>query len=230
MSTAPISASSAAQVSASSASQQLQSFFQQRKTDLQQLRGALESGDLAGAQKAFKSIQQLASVGPSPTGNAFAIGQRQQDYAAVGQALASGNLAGAQQAFAQLVSDFHHHIAPSSVGPAVVVNISEAGSAASSGSDGSQSTSTASPTGGPELTINIANSGGPENVTIGINNTSAGEQLSISVTGPSGSSPKNLTLNLGQSSNEQIVINLLNAAQQSTAQNTSQGSGLNLTA
>src|ERR1700760_2489153 len=98
MSTAPISASSAAQVSASSASQQLQSFFQQRKTDLKQLRGALESGDLAGAQQAFKAIQKLASNGPSPTGKAFAISQRQQDFAAVGQALKSGDLAGAQHA------------------------------------------------------------------------------------------------------------------------------------
>lgn len=229
MSTAPISATSLAQVSAGSASQRLQSFFQQRKTDLQQLRGALESGDLAGAQKAFKSIQQLASVGPSPTGNAFAISRRQQDYSAVGQALTSGNLAGAQQAFAQLVSDFHH-AAPSSVGPAVVVNISEAGAAASSASGSGQSPALASPTGGPELTINIANSGGPENVTIGISNTSAGEQLSISVAGQQGSNAENITLNLGQNSNQQIVINLLSAAQQSTAQDTSQGNGLNLTA
>jgi hypothetical protein len=227
MSTAPISATSSAQVSASSTSQQLQSFFQQRKTDLQQLRGALESGDLAGAQKGFKSIQQLASVGPSPTGNAFAISQRQQDYSAVGQALTSGNLAGAQQAFAQLVSDFHHNAAaPSSVGPAVVVNISEA----AAGSGSSQSTSSTSSTAGPELTINIGNSSTPENVTIGISNTSAGEQLSISVAGQQGSKAENITLNLGQSSNEQIVINLLNAAQQSTTEASSQGTGVNLTA
>jgi hypothetical protein len=229
MSTAPISATSSAQVSASSASQQLQSFFQQRKTDLQQLRGALESGDLAGAQKAFKSIQQLASVGPSPTGNAFAISQRQQDFSSVGQALTSGNVGEAQQALAKLVSDFHH-AAPDPVGPAVVVNISEAGSGASSGSGSSQSPASASPTGGPELTINIGNSSGPETVTIGINNTSAGEQLSISVAGQSGSNAENIKLNLGQNSNQQIVINLLNAVQQSSPQDASQGSGVNLSA
>jgi hypothetical protein len=80
-------------------------YFQNRQSDLQQLGQSLQSGDLAGAQQEFNSIQTLAQNGPFD-GNAFAGNPREQDFTAIGQALQSGDLAAAQQAFAQLQSTF----------------------------------------------------------------------------------------------------------------------------
>ena len=59
---------STAAVSASSIYQELQTYFQARNSDLQQLGQALQSGDLAGAQQEFQAIQTLGQSGPSPTG------------------------------------------------------------------------------------------------------------------------------------------------------------------
>src|SRR5260370_28094122 len=97
---------STAAVSTNSLYQELQAYFQQRGSDLQQLGKALQSGDLAGAQQEFSAIQNLGQSGPFANGNAFRISQREQDFAAIGQALQAGDLAGAQQAFAQLKSTF----------------------------------------------------------------------------------------------------------------------------
>ena len=94
---------------------QANSAFQQRRNDFQALSKALQSGDLAGAQQAFASLQQdgpkraqnaqNGSGGDSKVGDAFK---------ALGQALQSGDLAGAQQAFASLQQTMqgaqgHHH-------------------------------------------------------------------------------------------------------------------------
>ena len=46
--------------------------------------GALQRGDLAGAQQEFKAIQDLAQSGPFANGDAFKISQRQQDFTALG--------------------------------------------------------------------------------------------------------------------------------------------------
>jgi hypothetical protein len=91
-----------AAVSSSSLQQVLQSFLQQRGTDLQQLSRALEHGDLASAQSAFSALQSLAQNGPFSDSHAFNLTRRQQEFAAVGRALQNGNLAGAQRAFAEL--------------------------------------------------------------------------------------------------------------------------------
>jgi hypothetical protein len=80
-------------------------FFQTRQSDVKQLGEALQSGDLAGAELEFGSIQTLAQSGPLD-GKAFSVVQREQDFTAIGRALQSGDLAGAQQAFAQLESTF----------------------------------------------------------------------------------------------------------------------------
>lgn len=63
-----------------------------------QLEQALQSGDLAGAQQAYKA---LAAFGPNNSGP-FAYAPLAKQFAAVGQALEAGDLGAAQQATAQL--------------------------------------------------------------------------------------------------------------------------------
>lgn len=80
-------------------------FFQSRLSELQDLGQSLQSGNLAGAEQDFNSIQSSAQNGPF-NGKAFGVAQRQQDFSAIGQALQSGNISGAKQDFAQLESTF----------------------------------------------------------------------------------------------------------------------------
>jgi hypothetical protein len=222
---------STAAVSNTSLYQQLQSFYQQRQTDLKQLGQALQSGDLAGAQQAFNALQTLGQSGPFANSEPFRNTQREQDLAAIGQALQAGDLAGAQQAFATLQGTFHRHSqaanASDSYGPAVVVNLggSISNSGAASGSaTGSSTTASASSNvvsnSGPEIIINLgANSGGPEQLTIDVNNSGNGaEQLSISLgTQQHPASQDHITLNIKANSNEQIVLNLLNGPASSSS-------------
>jgi len=71
--------------------------WQQRQQSLQSLTAALQSGDLAGAQKAFSGLSNSSNVqGNSP-------------LAKLGQALQSGDLSGAQQALQNLQSSRGHH-------------------------------------------------------------------------------------------------------------------------
>ena len=99
---------STAAVSPSSIYQELQAYFQQRGTDVQQLGQDLSAGNLANAQQDFNALQTLGQSGPYANGDVFVSSRREQDLTAVGQALQAGDLAGAQQAFAQLESTYHH--------------------------------------------------------------------------------------------------------------------------
>jgi hypothetical protein len=94
-------------VSNNQQSAQLHQFFENRVSDLRQLRQNLESGDVAGAQQSFRSLVQLGKAGPFPSSHAFLGNQRQQDFAAVGNALKSGDLQGARESFQNLIGDFH---------------------------------------------------------------------------------------------------------------------------
>jgi hypothetical protein len=85
--------------------QQSQPYLSTRKTDLAQLHGALQSGNLDNAKHAFQAILNLGKNGPF-NGTPFQNTQRQQDFAAIGQALQSGDLAGARQAFQALQQTF----------------------------------------------------------------------------------------------------------------------------
>ncbi len=81
--------------------------FQQRRSEWQQLAQDIQSGDLAGAQKACAALTENASnasqaLNGPPAGQSNPLAQ---DFSAVGQALQSGDLAGAQQAFAKLQQD-----------------------------------------------------------------------------------------------------------------------------
>src|SRR5580704_802620 len=88
---------STAAVSSSSLYQELQTFYQDRKTDLTQLGQALQAGDLTDAQTAYNALTTLGQSGPFANSEPFHNTQREQDFTAIGQALQSGDLAGAQQ-------------------------------------------------------------------------------------------------------------------------------------
>jgi hypothetical protein len=183
-------------VSSVSLNQQLQSYFQTRNSDVQQLGQALRSGNLAGAQVAYNNITALGQGGPFASGNAFRGSQREQDFNAIGAALQSGDLAGAQQAFGALRATGRAH------DPAVAT--SSAGSGASPASSG------------PEIVLNLSGGSGssanPEQITINIGQASGGsEQISLSAGNP-GSTAQQVTFNLNANSNEQIVLNLLNGS------------------
>lgn len=174
------------------------------------------NGDLAGAQQEFNAIQTLGQSGPFANGDAFKISQRQQDFAAIGQALQAGDLAGAQQAFAKLESTFHHHhqVQSGQATPAVVVNLSPTASATPSSSTDATATTTGKTDSstGPEIVLNLGNLTAGEQITIGLNNDSkGGEQVTIGVSGQANQSPEQITLNLNQSTNQEIVLNLFTA-------------------
>ncbi len=228
-------------VSSSSLNQQLQSYFQTRNSDVQQLGQALQSGNLASAQVAYNNITALGDSGPFASGNAFRGQTRQEDFNAIGQALQSGDLAGAQSAFASLKSTVAQTASggnPASpalpilsisgsttsggAGPEIVVNLGST----SSGSGTATSGSTSASGNGPEVVVNLGStSGSAEQITINIGQTSGGgEQVSLSI-GNQGtsqgagqaSSPEQITFNLSPNSNEQIVLNLLNEAASSAS-------------
>jgi len=86
--------------------QQLHDFRVERKADLKQLSEALSSGDLNAAQQAYDTLVQLGEQGPFANAEPFHRADRAQAFEAIGQALQTGDLAGAQQAFAALESTF----------------------------------------------------------------------------------------------------------------------------
>ena len=188
-------------VSSSSVNNGLQSYFQTRNSDVQQLGQALSSGNLAKAQVAYNNITALNQGGGGPlvAGNSFHVAQRQQDFGAIGQALQAGDLAGAQQAFAALKATGQNDDPHPVSSPA-------GGSAGGSG---------------PDIVLNLSNSGSttPEQITINIANSSSGggEQVSLSVGSPGSSNAQQVTFNLGPNSNEQIVLNLLGGSSGSGA-------------
>jgi hypothetical protein len=186
---------------------QLQSYFQTRNSDVQQLGQALQSGNLASAQVAYNNIAALGQAGPFSDGNSFHVAQRQTAFDAIGQALQAGDAAGAQTAFATLKGTLQGpHLDPPTAQP--------------------------SPTGGsgPEIVLNLGSSSGttanPEQITINIGQgSSGGEQVSLSVGNQGSAAAQQVTFNLNPNSNEQIVLNLLNSTSTSGTTATSSASG-----
>jgi hypothetical protein len=138
-----------AAVSSSSLQQTLESYVQQRGTDLQQLGQALESGDLTAAQSAYSALKTLAQNGPFSDSHAFNLMRRQSEFAAIGRDLESGNLTAARRAFAELrgnrASDPAGAEGSQTVPPAVVIEISVQGAAAADAAASSAAASTATP-------------------------------------------------------------------------------------
>ena len=92
--------------------------FTKSKRDLQSLLAALNSGDLAGAQKDFADFQSdMASLGITPAATPKGIQQASADFKALQTDLNSGDLAAAQKDFSTLLQDLqgvsgqhkHHH-------------------------------------------------------------------------------------------------------------------------
>ena len=180
---------STAAVSTSSLYQELQAYFQQRGSDLQQLGQSLQSGDLAGAQQEFTAIQTLAQGGPFANGDPFSNSQREQDFNAVGQALQSGNVASAQQAFAQLESTFQSQGAPAETAqpqPPYIINLGPSPSVPITTSP----TGSTTPGGGTGIVVNLGTVTAGEQIQIDVNNTAnGGEQVSVSISNPSSANP-----------------------------------------
>lgn len=219
-----LAAISSSLTSQASASQTTDSYFKQRTADLKHLGQAIQSGNLSAAQQDYQNIQTLAQSGPFSNGNAFKVTQRQQDFNAIGQALQQGDLTSAQQAFTALKNT----LAPAqsaSREPAVVVTLT----GALSGSAPSGSTGT-TPSSGPEVVLNLDTVTPGEQITIGINDSSSGgEQVTIGVASQQNQSPEQVTLNLNQNSNAQIVLNFLTGSASSST-GSSAGSGINVSA
>jgi len=113
----------------------LQAYFKARQPDVQQLKDAVLSGDLAAAKQAYNNLVSLSKT-QLDRNNPFFRSDRAADFSAIGSALASGNLAGAVQAFVSLHDTFGHP--PVAVTPkevrvsqaAAVVNLSGTGNSA----------------------------------------------------------------------------------------------------
>jgi hypothetical protein len=103
----------------------LQTYFKERRADVQQLGKALKSGDLSAAQQAYNNIVALGNE-VLHKDNAFLRSDRALDFNAIGGALQNGDLAGAQQAFAALQRTYGHKLPPAANAStsAAVVNLS----------------------------------------------------------------------------------------------------------
>jgi len=112
-------------VSSSSIYQELQSCYQNRHSDLQQLGSALQSGDLNDAQQAYNALASLGQSGPFASSEPFSKSSKGQAFEAIGQALQSGDLAGAQTAFAKLTGNQSSSSSSSQTTPATVVTLSD---------------------------------------------------------------------------------------------------------
>jgi hypothetical protein len=89
-----------------SSHQELQSFFDHRRSGLQQLAKDLQSGDLTTAQQDYQELVTLGQSGPFADGRPFAVARREQDFENIGTALQSGDLAGAKRALLALHQTF----------------------------------------------------------------------------------------------------------------------------
>lgn len=202
---------STAAVSSSSIYQELQTFYQTRKTDLQQLGQALQSGDLTGAQTAYTALTTLGQNGPFANSEPFRKADRDQDFIAIGQALQSGDLAGAQQAFATLESTFHKQSVVATPSPAssepvdnpIIINIGFPVT--------TNPTGYANPLAATAAPTTPAASTPPAN-----GNTSAASVSPTTIVNPGGTAVPEIILNLGNPSGtstgtpEEITITLGN--------------------
>ncbi len=78
--------------------------FQQVRSDFQSLQQALKAGNLAGAQKAYASLQSDSANGPQPPAGSAAANYIEE----LGDALDAGDLSGAQDAFSSLQTEFQN--------------------------------------------------------------------------------------------------------------------------
>ncbi|HEX8816047.1 MAG TPA: hypothetical protein VF753_11145 [Terriglobales bacterium] len=82
--------------------QQVQTYGQQRQSDISQLGQDLKSGNLSAAQADFNNLVTLGQQGPLVNGTTFASAVHENDFQNIGTALQSGDVAAALQAFQAL--------------------------------------------------------------------------------------------------------------------------------
>jgi|SRR5579863_6472424 len=113
---------------ATAASTFWQKYLSERRPEVQQLKDALQSGDIAAAQQDYKN---LVALGNSALGkdNPFVRSDRALDFDAVGGALQNGDLTGAQQAFATLEKTFNQKLPPEANLPPSTANAGNAADA-----------------------------------------------------------------------------------------------------
>ena len=86
--------------------QELQAFFHNRRSDLQQLAKDLRSGDLTTAQEDYQTLQSLGQSGPFADGAPFGWANREKHFEDIGAALNAGDLTGARRALLALHQTF----------------------------------------------------------------------------------------------------------------------------
>lgn len=89
----------------------LQTYFKERRPEIQQLGEDLKSGNVAAAQQDYNNLVALGN-NVLHKDNPFLRADRGLDFNAIGGALQNGDLAGAQQAFAALQSTFGQKLTP----------------------------------------------------------------------------------------------------------------------
>ncbi len=203
--------------------------FQQagRVQDFQAIGQALQGGDLAGAQSAFATLEGTFGEQSPQAQSAIAAYNSNSGGAEV-----VINLGGAASTSSTSASS------GSSV-PEVVVTVGQ-GSSSSSGTSGvpevvinlggasnTSSTSASSGSSTPEVVVNVgqrgsSSSASPEEVTINLGSGSSGAQVSIDATQGQNSNPADqLTINLNQQSNYELILNVLNSTATSLTQSSS---------
>jgi hypothetical protein len=210
-----------------------------REQDFQTIGQALQSGNLSLAQSAYASL--AGSFGKQDQQAQAAVSAYNSNAAEIvinlGGASSTGASSGAATTTPEVVINLGQESNSSSSGVSeIVINFGDAsGTGASSGSTGSTGGSTSGATSGttatPELVINLGQGSGslsdspsaaPEEITINLGSSNSGPQVSIGpAQGQNSSSAEQLTINLNQQSNNEIILNLLNANAASQTQSSS---------
>ena len=156
---------------------------------------------------------------PAPTDNsapadASASGSIVPDQSASG--VASGAAAPSSAPTPSPLPEIVINLAPETNSNPVTIdiNLPSAPAASPSSSTGSTGASTtANSATGPEIVVNVGNSSaGPEQITLGLApNADGGEQVTLGIGSLQNPNQEQLIINLAQNSNEQIILNLLNA-------------------
>lgn len=88
-----------------------QEYIAQRRPEVQELKKALDAGDLSAAQQAYNNLVALGNQ-VLHRDNPFLRQDRALDFNAIGGALQNGDLDGARQAFAALHDTFQRKLPP----------------------------------------------------------------------------------------------------------------------
>ena len=108
----------------------LQTYFKERRPEVQQLGKDLKSGNFAAAQQDYNNLVALGN-NVLHKDNPFLRSDRGLDFNAIGGALQNGDLAGAQQAYAALESTYLHKPASTTASPAAATAPAASGAIAS---------------------------------------------------------------------------------------------------